>query len=369
MTIVRAVFLLVVIFGLPQVAVAQGPQYPTTPRGLYEIGCASCHAPDGRGVDLEKVAFTDPLPDFTDCSFGAREPDADWITVSHQGGPSRGFSSSMPAFGEAFSMQQLQLIMDHLRTFCTDKRWPRGELNLPRALVTEKAFPEDEAVYTLGVNTSGAGGVLNEITYEKRFGPRSMWEVIVPFGARELSGKAGWGNIGVGDIAVAVKHTVHHSVESGSIAAVGGEVILPTGSTEQGLGTGVARFEPFVAYGQILPNNLFLQLFGAVELSTDREKVSHEALWRAVVGGSWSQADFGRTWSPMVEVLGDVALTDGARVDWSLVPQLQVSLNQRQHILLNVGVRLQLTNSHTRSTQLLMYVLWDWFDGGFFDGW
>ena len=218
-------------------------------------------------------------------------------------------------------------------------------------------------------NTSGAGGVLNEITYEKRFGPRSMWEVIVPFGARELSGKAGWGNIGVGDIAVAVKHTVHHSVESGSIAAVGGEVILPTGSTEQGLGTGVARFEPFVAYGQILPNNLFLQLFGAVELSTDREKVSHEALWRAVVGGSWSQADFGRTWSPMVEVLGDVALTDGARVDWSLVPQLQMSLNQRQHILLNVGVRLQLTNSHTRSTQLLMYVLWDWFDGGFFDGW
>ena len=37
--------------------------------------------------------------------------------------PVRGFSRSMPAFGGAFSVQQLQLIMDHLRTFCTDKDW------------------------------------------------------------------------------------------------------------------------------------------------------------------------------------------------------------------------------------------------------
>lgn len=205
MITVRAVFLLVVILGLPQLAAAQELQYPTTPKGLYEIGCAGCHGPDGRGVDLEQVAFNDPLPDFTDCSFAAREPDGDWITVSHQGGPSRGFSTSMPAFGEAFSLQQLQLIVDHLRTFCTDKSWPRGDLNLPRALVTEKAFPEDEAVYTLDINTSGAGGVLNEITYEKRFGRRSMWEIVVPFGARELSSEDRWGNVGVGDVGVAVK--------------------------------------------------------------------------------------------------------------------------------------------------------------------
>lgn len=151
--------------------------------------------------------------------------------------------------------------------------------------------------------------------------------------------------------------------------AVGGEVILPTGSAEENLGVGATRFEPFVAYGQILPNDLFVQLFGAVELSTDRDKAPSEALWRTVFGGSWSQGGFGRTWSPMVEVLGSVALTDGASVKWSLVPQLQMSLNQRQHILLNVGVRLPLTDSHTRSTQLLMYLLWDWFDGGFLDGW
>ncbi len=363
---------LVVFFasvGVPAVALAQGMQIPTTGKGLYEIGCASCHGVEGRGVDLDTVAFDDPLPDFTDCSFAEREPDGDWITVTHQGGASRGFSTSMPAYGEAFTMQQLQLIIDYTRTFCVDERWPRGELNMPRAIVTEKAYPEDEAVYTLGVNTSGAGAVLHEITYEKRFGPRSMWEIEVPFGAREFSATDGWGDVGIGDVAVAVKHTVHHSIDGGSIASIGGEVILPTGRSDQGLGTGTTSFEPFVAYGQLLPSDLFLQLFGAVELSTDTAKVDHEALWRAVLGGSWSQGGFGRTWSPMVEVLGSVELKDRAWVNWSLVPQLQVSLNRRQHVLLNVGVRIPLTGSDARSTQLLMYVLWDWFDGGFLDGW
>jgi hypothetical protein len=44
-----------------------------------------------------------------------------------------------------------------VRTFCASDAWPRGELNLPRALVTEKAFPEDEAVLTTSVATSGPG--------------------------------------------------------------------------------------------------------------------------------------------------------------------------------------------------------------------
>lgn len=367
----RAHVLATIAFGLmvQGAALAQGPVFPTTGEGLYEVGCAKCHGDDGRGVDLSLVAFDIPLPDFADCSFAAREPDADWITVSHEGGPVRGFSRTMPAFGGAFSVERLQLIMDHLRTFCTDKRWPRGELNLPRALVTEKAFPEDEAIYTLSVNSSVEGAVLNKITYEKRFGPRSMWEVIVPFGARELSSEDGWGNVGIGDVTLAVKHTVHHSVESGSIVAVGTEVILPTGSREDRLGTGTTRFEPFVAYGQLLSDNLFLQAFGGVQLSTNRNKSPHVVIARAVFGGTWTQGDFGRSWSPMVELLNTVTLGDNGKTNWSVVPQVQMSLNQRQHILLNVGVRLPLNDSDQRSSQVVMYVLWDWFDGGLFDGW
>ena len=58
---------------------------------------------------------------------------------------------------------------------------------------------------------------------------------------------------------------------------------------------------------------------------------------------------------------------DGAQ--WDVVPQMQVSLSRRQHILFNAGVRIPVTSRGERDAQLLMYFLWDWFDGGLFDGW
>jgi hypothetical protein len=48
---------------------------------------------------------------------------------------------------------------------------------------------------------------------------------------------------------------------------------------------------------------------------------------------------------------------------------MQVTLNQRQHIMANVGVRFPMTETEGRDPQILAYILWDWFDGGFFEGW
>ena len=42
------------------------------------------------------------------------EPDADWIWVAHQGGPVRGFSNMMPAFGDALTMDELGGIIDSI---------------------------------------------------------------------------------------------------------------------------------------------------------------------------------------------------------------------------------------------------------------
>ena len=70
----------------------------------------------------------------------------------------------------------------------------------------------------------------------------------------------------------------------------------------------------------------------------------------------------------MVELLGSVPL-EGGSTNWSIVPQIQVTLNKRQHVMLNVGVRTPLTDTDTRSTNFVMYILWDWFDGGLLDGW
>ena len=114
---------------------------------------------------------------------------------------------------------------------------------------------------------------------------------------------------------------------------------------------------------------MFLQAQGLVELSTQPRVAEHEVAWRAALGWSWSQGQWGRTWSPMVEVLGDVELENGSTAHWDVVPQLQVTLNTRQHVMLNIGVRLPVNDTNTRPTRLMVYLLWDWFDGGFFQGW
>ena len=63
----------------------------------------------------------------------------------------RALDRHMPAFGDALSDDQIEQAVKYLWSFCDDSSWPRGDLNLPRAFFTEKAFPENETVWTTGV--------------------------------------------------------------------------------------------------------------------------------------------------------------------------------------------------------------------------
>ena len=116
---------------------------------------------------------------------------------------------------------------------------------------------------------------------------------------------------------------------------------LPTGKETLGLGKGVTVFEPFVTVGQILPENMFLHGQLGAKFPTDRDKAEAELFVRAAVGVTIEQGRFGRAWSPMVEVLQARELTAGAQAQWDLVPQMQVTLNKRQHLMINGGVRIQ----------------------------
>ncbi|MGD8495559.1 MAG: c-type cytochrome [Gemmatimonadales bacterium] len=343
-----------------------------TPEGVYRAACAACHGADGRGAPPAQVAFEEALPDFSDCSFATREPDADWGAISHEGGPVRGFSPMMPAFGDALTGEEIRLALAYVRGFCTDPAWPRGELNLPRALFTEKAYVEDEAVLTVATTTEGTGAVMNKFVYERRFGARNQLELVVPFSFVERSaedgGSSDW-TAGLGDIAVGAKRALFHSPATGSIFSIAGEIILPTGDESRGFGKGTTVFEPFVSFGQILPADAFLHLQGGLELPADRDLAENEGFWRAALGRSFTTGRWGRTWSPMVELLGARELIPGEPVNWDLVPQLQVTLNTRQNIMANIGVRIPLNDADVRQTELVLYLLWDWYDGGFFEGW
>lgn len=169
---VRPLVFVVVLLVRPLVTHAAAQARPRERSGaeLFRAACAACHGADGRGAQASQVGFGTPLPDFTDCGFASREPAADWFAIAHDGGPVRAFDRRMPAFGAALAVADLARTIDHVRALCTDAAWPRGELNLPRALVTEKAYPEDEAVVTATIETGGGRAVTHQFLYEKRLG-------------------------------------------------------------------------------------------------------------------------------------------------------------------------------------------------------
>lgn len=336
-------------------------------RELYTQACANCHGADGKGGSVKQLGLQTPPPDFTDCNFANREPNGDWVAVAHQGGPIRGFSTEMPAFGESLSVGELQKIMGHVRTFCRDNNWPRGELNLPRALVTEKAYPEDEVVISSFIDMENEGALSNEIVYEQRFGSRNQVEIVFPFGYSQLSG-GGWSGGHLGDLAVGVKRVFYHNYSSGTIFSLTGEVILPTGDTSTGFGKGTTVLEPFASFAQLLPAGGFLHAQMGLEYPVLQEKAGNEVFWRAALGKSFNPNPWGRTLSPMVEMLASKELESGTQVHWDLVPQMQITLNKRQHVMLNVGYRIPVDDAG-RNSQFMVYILWDWFDGGFFEGW
>ncbi len=334
---------------------------------LYEAACAACHGSDGRGQPVAVRGFDVDLPDFTDCGLTTPEADLDWLSVVHQGGPARSFDRLMPAFGDELTEAQIILVIDHVRTFCAERGWPRGDLNLPRPFVTEKAFPENEAVLTTTIVPGRERSFGNQFLYEHRVGRRGQYEVFVPFDLRQSAANA-W-QAGVGDIGAAYKHVLYDSLSRGSILSAGGEVTLPTGSESKGLGKGVAMFEAFGTVSQVLPRDGFLHAHTGIEVPADSARAAKETFWRLAVGKSFMEHRWGRAWSPMVEILGARELEDGSEAEWDVLPQVQVSLSNRQHVLLNVGVRTPLSQRRERRTGVLVYLLWDWFDGGFFSGW
>ena len=338
---------------------------------IFRAACATCHGTDGKGAQRNVVGFELPLanghgfPDFTDCATNTVEPLADWVAVASRGGTIRALDRHMPAFGAALTPEQVERAVKYLWTFCGDAAWPRGDLNFPRAFFTEKAFPENETVWTTGVTGSGEKAVANALVYEHRIGARGQYEVTVPFTVQQ--GDGGW-NRGIGDVEVAVRRTFHASYDKGRIFAAGGAVTFPTGKETAGLGNGYTIVEPFAMWGQMLGSNGFLQMHTGLEIPTNRETGQNEGFLRTALGYSFAQDQgFGRAWSPMAEVL--VAKPARGDAEWDVVPQMQVSLSRLQHVLLSVGVRVPLNERQDRKPEFLTYFLWDWFDGGLFQFW
>ena len=337
---------------------------------IFETACAACHGGDTKGAPDTTVGFAKPktFPDFTQCDQTTPELNKDWKATILEGGHGRGFSKIMPAFMDALTSKQIDMVIEYLRQACPGNTWPRGELNLPRPAVTEKAFPEDETVLTSSVNLTGLPSVSNLVTYEKRIGARNQLELTLPFGFNRASPGRWYG--GIGDITLAFKRVLFVNNRSGTILTLFGETSVPTGDTKRGFGVSTPILEPSLAFAQILPRESFFQFQAGTEQPVDTQKAPRAAYSRFAIGKTFRQEmSVGRMWTPMVEFLADRDFTTGAKVNWDILPQMQVTISRRQHVRLDFGVRIPATNTQGRSIQGVMYVLWDWFDGGLFEGW
>ena len=74
-------------------------------------------------------------------------------------------------------------------------------------------------------------------------------------------------------------------------------------------------------------------------------------------------------WTPMMEFIADRDFATGAKTNWDVLPEFQVTLSQRQHVRADIGVRIPATNTEGRPVQVVFYLLWDWFDGPLTEGW
>jgi mono/diheme cytochrome c family protein len=336
---------------------------------IYKGGCIACHGDTGKGAPATSTEFTRPdtFPDFTDCSGTTPEPNSAWKAVILHGGPERGFSQIMPAFSELLTSGEIDDVIAYMRKFCSNKHWARGELNLPRAIVTEKAFPEDEVVISTAVNATGAPSFSTDVIHEQRFGVHNQIEVDVPFNAQNQNHR--WSG-GVGDITFAVKREMFSSLRTGSILSLQAGVLPPTGNSKLGFGSGTTTFETFAAFDKLFPTNTFIQFQMGADLPRHTDIAPQSLFWRTAVGQSFAKDNgLRRLWSPMVEFLADRDLQDGARTNWDVLPEMQVTISQRQHVRAAIGVRAPMTNTQARNPQVVMYVLWDWADGKLWEGW
>src|ERR1700680_4116114 len=104
----------VVLLGRPLLLSAQTLHYAKSPdvrngEKVYKGGCTACHGSEGKGAPMASTVFRRPdtFPDFTDCAGTTPEPNGNWKAVIVHGGPSRGLSQIMPAFGDLLTDEEI----------------------------------------------------------------------------------------------------------------------------------------------------------------------------------------------------------------------------------------------------------------------
>jgi len=330
---------------------------------IFSANCVSCHGPEGRpDPESPLVKSLGVVPaNFSDKLFNSREPVSDWKTVVIHGGPALGFSEMMPAFGDALSESDIDAVLAYVKTgLAGEHDYPDGDLNLFLPVRTKKAFPEDEWVWKQRyTGQDGDNSWKNTLEYEFRIGQRAQ-------GIMEVTHEVEGDVSEFGHLEPGFKYVLKHDRQAGFILTGAAQFGVPLNHDANW------EFLPYLAVGKVLNNDFTFQ--GSARLKLDLEDSDgSSAEFAGIV--HWTHTNWPRNVFPGLEVIAEVPFERGSgdarmdKVQFSLLPQARIGLNKRGNIALNVGVELPVNDTDRYDWRGYIYFIWDFADGGLFEGW
>lgn len=91
-------------------------------RDNFDGQCAKCHGEAGRGDGAAGSSLPVRPRNFTDCQRMSKESNERIFRTIKGGGESVGLSKEMPAWGEAFSDDEIKDLVVYVRQFCNAQR-------------------------------------------------------------------------------------------------------------------------------------------------------------------------------------------------------------------------------------------------------
>ena len=344
--------------GLALVCLCQTAPASLSGAEVYRDACASCHGADGRGSP-KGSAITTPLPDFTDCVTATAETTANWTGLVRDGGKFLGMSDQMPAFGDALDADEIHAVVEYVRGFCKDPRYPLGDLNFPRPLFVEKAFPEDEVVLSFDYESASAARAASwELALEKRIGARGQVEVSLPVSF--VQPNTGSDAAGVGDLGLSYTHVLFADPAWNDIVSARLAVTLPTGKTTDGIGSGTAVFAPQLLAGQAL-GPFIVQAQIAAEVPVDAASAARQMLYAFAF--QYRLGPYKRNLVVELELQQTQPLDSDVDAGTVLGPGLYLPLSRRGHVAVSAGAQFPVAGARPYDWLVGSFLLWDFTDG------
>ncbi len=324
-------------------------------REVYERHCVGCHGADGKGTGQLAPARPVRPANLTDCKLTDEDPVLLGQGVIRHGGPYRGRSVAMPAFGTVLSDSDIVDVARYVRSLCADPDWVPRELDFPHPLITSKAFPEQHII--LGGRFGRNGTSIDEYMGILEYRVNGLTNIGIMSRALSIDPDIGPAESGLSDTVLSVNRVLAFSTLHRALASVGLDLTLPTGNDRRGLGNGDVVFAPSLRAG-VAWEQVVMQVAGAFAVPAGISNNSSQANVDVAIGRSFSLNRRLQV-TPMIEL----NMTTGISGPWSGETKSAILPLIRAKWLkwtIGVGVQVPITDTRDFDVRPLFDVMYDY---------